>query len=103
MNRRAWRQPTTNEAAFKRAAGRRRYNKQRQLKAKARRALLVKQFGWRALLMVRGTKSLAAATLGVHPATIGRDVDRLLVEERPNQAKLVEKITRWIEKRERRI
>jgi hypothetical protein len=74
----SWSSPTSDDAAARRAGGRARYNATRRLQATLRRRQLVER--WEDL--ARSGRSLydfrerarAAVALGVHPATITRDL-----------------------------
>ncbi len=62
-------------AICRRAGGRRRYNKQRQIAAAWRRLLLLnhlQQYGYQ-----RGTLAAFARSMGVHRSTITRDLQAL--------------------------
>jgi DNA-binding CsgD family transcriptional regulator len=79
----AWRQPTTWAEVTRRAAGRTRHNKVRQLRAALRRREVLKllgELGW-----TYGSQAAIARQLGVSEATISRDMAVLLpvVEECP--------------------
>jgi DNA-binding CsgD family transcriptional regulator len=83
VQRSAWRQPTTWAEVCRRAAGRTRYNKVRQLRAALRRREVLKllgEFGW-----TYGSQSEIARRLQCSAATVSRDVAVLLpvVEECP--------------------
>lgn len=70
-----WSAPTDFDLVCKRAAGRRRYNAERQAEAQERFKLVLA-----AILppegRKRGTQAQLARSLGVHPATICRDVKK---------------------------
>jgi hypothetical protein len=83
VQRSAWRQRTTWEEVTRRAAGRTRYNKVRQLRAALRRREVLKllgEIGW-----TYGSQAAIARRLRVSAATISRDMAVLLpvVEECP--------------------
>lgn len=69
--------PLTFEQVCKRAGGRRRYNRQRQVAAEQRRAQvreLLARYGRKG----RGTQARIARELGVSEATVSRDVRDIL-------------------------
>jgi hypothetical protein len=70
-----WSAPTNFDLVCKRAAGRRRYNAQRQAEARERFKIVIE-----AILppesRKRGTQAQLARALGVHPSTICRDVKK---------------------------
>jgi methylphosphotriester-DNA--protein-cysteine methyltransferase len=70
-----WSAPTDFDLVCKRAAGRRRYNAERQAEAQERFKLVLA-----AILppegRKRGTQEQLARALGVHPSTISRDVKK---------------------------
>ena len=70
-----WSAPTDLDSVCKRAAGRRRYNAKRQAEARDRFKIVLE-----AILppegRKRGTQAQLARDLGVHPATICRDVKK---------------------------
>jgi hypothetical protein len=72
----ASRMVTTTDQAYRRAGGRRRYNKQRQALALLRRLCILHHLHTQGYH--RGTLSALADAWGVHRSTIGRDVRRLL-------------------------
>jgi hypothetical protein len=83
VQRSAWRQPTTWEEVTRRAAGRTRHNKVRQLRAALRRRQVLQllgEIGW-----TYGSQARIARQLGCSEATISRDMAVLLpvVEECP--------------------
>lgn len=71
----SWSAPTDFDLVCKRAAGRRRYNAQRQAEARERFKIVIA-----AILppegRQRGTQAQLARALGVHPSTISRDVKK---------------------------
>ncbi len=67
---------TTADEAYRRAGGRRRYNKQRQALAFMRRMCILHHLHTRGYQL--GTLTALADEWGVHRSTIGRDVRRLL-------------------------
>jgi hypothetical protein len=78
-----WQARVSADEAHRRAAGRRKYNAVRQFRARVRRQEVLRllgAFGWG-----YGVQARIAAALGVHPATISRDLAKLLplVEECP--------------------
>ena len=89
MNRQTWAQRIAPQTAYRRAAGRRRYNAARQRAAHKRLLPLAKVIartgdleavlrGKRdAANMPRGLISALAATFGVHRSTVCRDIGRL--------------------------
>jgi len=71
-----WQARVSEDEAHRRAAGRRHYNAVRQFRARLRRREVLRllgAFGWG-----YGVQARIAATLGVHPATISRDLAQLL-------------------------
>ena len=80
----SWSSPTSDAVAARRAGGRARYNATRQLQATLRRHQLVER--WENLaklgrsLYDHGERARAAVALGVHPATITRDLRVIQVE-----------------------
>jgi hypothetical protein len=91
MNRSAWRQPTSADVAYRRAAGRRAYNMQREIVAMRRRERLAKMLGGYA--PTRGELSGVAHRMGVSKATASRDVAQLrragALQERMTFARLM--------------
>ena len=87
MNRQAWAQQTTPEAAYHRAAGRRRHNAARRRVAQRRLFPLAQAIARtgdleavlcrKAPVVPRGLISAVAKDLGVHRSTVWRDVRRL--------------------------
>jgi hypothetical protein len=80
---RSWSQPTTWAEVTRRAVGRTRYNKVRQLRATLRRLEVLKllgEYGW-----TYGSQAAIARQLQVSKATISRDLAVILplVEECP--------------------
>jgi hypothetical protein len=78
-----WSQPTSWDEVTRRAAGRYKYNKVRQVRAALRRRDILKllgEWGW-----TYGVQAQIARVLGVSETTISRDVAQLmpLVEECP--------------------
>ena len=72
VSRSEWATPTSVEVVQRRAAGRRRYNAVRRLRAQLRGVTafrLMCQYDW-----ARGAQSRVAAELGVHRSTISRDL-----------------------------
>lgn len=81
VSRRAWRGYTTWDTVCRRASGRRAYNRGRQIRAEWRRtelARLLAEMG----APRRGVHTELARRLGVSPATISRDRQKLLAEWR---------------------
>lgn len=70
-----WGAPTDFDLVCKRAAGRRRYNAQRQAEARERFKIVIATI-FPPEGRKRGTQAQLARTLGVHPATICRDVKK---------------------------
>ena len=71
-----WQARVSADEAHRRAAGRRKYNAVRQLRARLRRQEVLRllgELGWG-----YGVQARIAAVLGVHPATISRDLAKLL-------------------------
>lgn len=68
-----WQQPTTDTEAYRRAAGRRRYNKQRQLEALRRQVMALNLFWYHSM-----KPADIAAHLGVHRTTVSRYLKTLL-------------------------
>jgi hypothetical protein len=91
LNRSAWNQPITPEAAYRRAGGRRAYNTRREIAAMKRREGLARMLGGYA--PTRGELASEARRLGVSVATASRDVAQLrrmgVLQERMTFAKLM--------------
>jgi hypothetical protein len=92
MNRAAWQQPISTEAAYRRAGGRRAYNMQREIAAFKRRQGLARMLGGYA--PTRGELASIAHRLGVSKATASRDVAQLrragVLQERMTFRKLMQ-------------
>ena len=82
---RSWTARTDSSTVYRRASGRRRYNKMRQEQAADRRALLLHLIssgrfgrldGW-------GVQKRLAVALGVHPSTVSRDISRIMERMAP--------------------
>lgn len=71
-----WLMVTTADEAYRRAGGRRRYNKQRRAEALFRRLCILHHLHTRGYRL--GTLTALADEWGVHRSTIGRDVRWLL-------------------------
>src|SRR5687768_12715095 len=80
----AWRYPTADEVACRRAGGRRDFNARRRLAREARRARLADLVAvtWPRFLG-RGWQSWAARQFDVDRATVCRDVDAILSDISP--------------------
>ena len=81
MDARQWRQPTSDEAAWRRASGRRHVNAWRKFKAVVRQrevARLLLADG--RSMFDRGVQSDIAKRLGVHRSTVHRDIWALIAE-----------------------
>jgi hypothetical protein len=77
-----WSNPTTLDEVRKRAGGRRHYNAWRghmRLVRRAKVSRLLRKYG----LFKRGTVRAIARDLGVHPATVCRDIQALLRQGQP--------------------
>jgi len=75
MDRTAWAQPVSNEEAFRRAGGRRRYNAQRREAALVRRQRLLQALlAERRSLYDRGTARWWSACAGISVSTARRDL-----------------------------
>lgn len=72
-----WGAPTTRDEVCRRAGGRRHYNRWRQTIRELRRLQVLRLLG-RHPLRQRGTVRAIARELGVHPATVCRDIQALL-------------------------
>jgi DNA-binding CsgD family transcriptional regulator len=77
MTPRAWQRPVSNDEAYCRAAGRRRFNWGRQLRAELRQHQVLR------LLRAGGTQASIARALQVSASTISRDVAALLAHGFP--------------------
>jgi DNA-binding NarL/FixJ family response regulator len=71
MTPQAWQQPVSNDEAYRRASGRRRFNWGRQLRAELRQHQVLR------LLRAGGTQASIAKALHVSAATISRDAAAL--------------------------
>jgi hypothetical protein len=78
-----WSEPTSDDEAHRRAAGRRHYNSVRRFRATCRRLQVARLLCVQGGLTVHGTQARLARELGVSRATICRDVARLLRESYP--------------------
>lgn len=86
MDRAAWFETVPNADANRRAGGRRRYNRERQLDALVRQYHLIELIiQGRHGFFDHGLRSKLAARLGVHRTTIGRDIAAILEESRPTR------------------
>lgn len=74
----AWSASTTNEAAARRAGGRRHYNAWRKALAAHRRRKISRWLSVRGRMFERGIQTRLARRLGVSRATICRDMAYLL-------------------------
>ncbi|MFN2491159.1 MAG: hypothetical protein ABR529_15805 [Actinomycetota bacterium] len=95
MTKAAWSQPTSQSEVYRRAQGRARYNRRRQLTMNQRRvkvAELLFRYGTQ-----RGTQARIAEQLEVPYPTINRDVRAILGSERgcPTCGRLGWKARRW--------
>src|SRR4051812_13374361 len=68
---------TTFDERSRLAAGRRRYNKRRQMRAECRRLMVARMLRTHPL-SERGTRALIARELNVSRATISRDINRMV-------------------------
>jgi hypothetical protein len=73
-----WSNSVSPEVAYKRAAGRRRINRQRQNEAARRRQLIAEYLFVQGRMFQVGIRSILATKLGVHRTTVGRDIKQLL-------------------------
>jgi hypothetical protein len=78
-----WSAPTSNDAAARRAGGRRRFNAERQLAASYRREEVYTVLWREGKLHERGIRVRLAERLGVSYGTICTDVKKLLEEMAP--------------------
>lgn len=94
----SWGTSTSFDEVCRRAAGRRRYNAVRQLRADLRRAEVVRlAHGLGIGFSARGTCSRLAAQLGVHRSTVARDVRAILGSLATGQPcpACGQEVTRW--------
>jgi hypothetical protein len=78
-----WSEPTSDDEAHRRAAGRRHYNSVRRFRATCRRMQVARLLCVQGALTAHGTQVRLARQLGVSRATICRDVARPLRESYP--------------------
>lgn len=83
----SWKKPTSPDEAARRAAGRRRFNAERQALAKKRRDEIKELIGEKGIVLCgigygRGKGAMLANHFGVDRSTVSRDLAALMVEWR---------------------